>query len=103
MRAERQRIASQYRSEGSEEATKIRAETDRDRTVILAEAYRKAQEIRGAGDAEALKTYADAYQRDPEFYAFTRSLEAYEKALRAKSVVILPTDSELLRFLEGAK
>jgi len=103
MRAERQRIASQYRSEGSEEATKIQAETDRDRTMVLAEAYRKAQEIRGEGDAEALKTYADAYRRDPEFYAFTRSLEAYEKALREKSVLILPTTSELFRFLETVK
>jgi membrane protease subunit HflC len=103
MRAERQRIASQYRSEGKEEATKIQAETDRDRTVILAEAYRKAQEIRGEGDAEAIRIYAEAYNRDPEFYSFTRTLEAYEKALRSKSVLILPTDSELLRLLEGVE
>jgi membrane protease subunit HflC len=101
MRAERKRIANQYRSEGNEEATKIRAETDRDRTMILAEAYRKAQEIRGEGDAEALKIYADAYQRDPYFYEFTRSLEAYEKALSQKAVVILSTESEMFKYLES--
>ncbi len=100
MRAERTRIANQYRSEGNEEATKIKAETDRDRTLILAEAYRKAQEIRGEGDAEALKIYANAYQRDPYFYEFTRSLEAYEKSLSQKAVVILSTDSELFKFME---
>jgi membrane protease subunit HflC len=101
MRAERQRIANQYRSEGSEEATKIMAETDRDKTVILAEAYRKAQEIRGEGDAEALRIYARAYQRDPDFYEFTRSLEAYEKSLSNKTVVILPTNSELFKYFEN--
>jgi membrane protease subunit HflC len=100
MRAERQRIANQYRSEGSEEATKIRAETDRDRTMILAEAYQKSQEIRGEGDAEALKTYAQAYQRDPDFYEFTRSLEAYEKSLSSKTVVILSMDNELFKYFE---
>jgi membrane protease subunit HflC len=101
MRAERKRIANQYRSEGNEEATKIKAETDRDRTLILAEAYRKAQEIRGEGDAEALKIYANAYQRDPYFYEFTRSLEAYEKSLSQKAVVILSTESELFKYLEN--
>ncbi len=100
MRAERQRIASRYRSEGSEEATKIKAETDRDKTVILAEAFRKSQEIRGEGDAEALSIYAKAYQKDPAFYEFTRSLEAYEKSLSEKTVVILPTDSELFKYFE---
>lgn len=103
MRAERQRIANQYRSEGSEEATKIKAETDRDRTMILAEAYRKAQEIRGEGDAEALRIYARAYQRDPDFYEFTRSLEAYEKSLSNKTVVILATNSELFKYFESAE
>jgi membrane protease subunit HflC len=100
MRAERKRIANRYRSEGSEEAMKIQAETDRDKTVILAEAYRKAQEIRGEGDAEALKIYAEAYQRDPDFYGFTRSLETYEKTLFNRTVVILPTDSELFKYFE---
>lgn len=103
MRAERQRIANQYRSEGSEEATKIKAETDRDRTMILAEAYRKAQEIRGEGDAEALRIYARAYQRDPDFYEFTRSLEAYEKSLSNKTVVILATNSELFKYFESTE
>ncbi len=103
MRAERKRMANQYRSEGNEEATKIKAQTDRDKTVILAEAYRKAQEIRGEGDAKALKVYADAYKRDPDFYGFTRSLEAYEKSLSAKAVVILPTSSELFKYFENMK
>ena len=101
MQAERKRIANRYRSEGSEEATKIKAQTDRDKTVILAEAYKKAQEIRGEGDAGALKIYAQAYQRDPDFYEFTRSLEAYEKSLSNKTVVILPTNSELFKYFEG--
>jgi membrane protease subunit HflC len=103
MRAERQRIASRYRSEGNEEATKIKAETDRDKTVILAEAYRKSQEIRGEGDAEALKIYARAYQRDPGFYEFTRTLETYEKSLAKRTVVILPTNSELFKYFEDMR
>jgi membrane protease subunit HflC len=102
MKAERQRIASRYRSEGYGESTKIKAETDRDKTKILADAYQKAQDIRGEGDAKALKIYADAYQRDPAFYDFTRSLEAYEKGLMDKTVVILSTKSELFKYLEGA-
>jgi membrane protease subunit HflC len=99
MRAERDRVAKQYRSEGEEEAAKIRAETDKEKTILLAQAYEKAQKARGEGDAESIKIYAEALSQDTEFYAFTRSLEAYEKTLDDKSSVVLSTASELFRYL----
>jgi membrane protease subunit HflC len=101
MRAERDRVAKQYRAEGEEEAAKIRADTDRDKTILLAEAYEKAQKLRGEGDANSIKIYADAYGKDAEFYAFTRSLEAYEKALDPKSTLVLSTGSALFRYLDS--
>ena len=79
MRAERERIARKYRSEGTEEASKIRAQADKEKKVILSQAYEKAQILKGDGDALAIKIDADAFQKDPEFYKFLRSLEAYEK------------------------
>src|SRR5690606_40386927 len=88
MRAERDRVAKQYRSEGEEEAAKIRADTDRDRTILLAQAYETAQTLRGEGDGEGTRIYAEAYGKDPEFYAFTRSLEAYERAMKEQSTVV---------------
>jgi len=104
MRTEREREARRYRSEGEEEAAKIRAEADKERTIILAEAYRKAQAIRGEGDAEAIRVYAEAFNQDPEFYAFMRSLEAYRKAFAAgQTTVILAPDSEFLRFFRGPR
>lgn len=99
MRAERERVAKQYRSEGEEEAAKIRADTDKERTIILAKAYEESQALRGQGDAEGIRIYAEAYGKDPEFYAFTRSLEAYEQALGEKSSIALSTGSELFRYL----
>lgn len=99
MRAERERIAKQYRSEGEEEAAKIRAETDKEKTIILAKAYEGAQKVRGEGDATSTKIYADAYGRDPEFYTFTRSLEAYERILGKDSAMVLSTGSDLFRYL----
>lgn len=101
MRAERDRVAKQYRAEGEEEAAKIRADTDRDKTILLAEAYEKAQKLRGEGDAESIKIYAEAYGKDSEFYAFTRSLETYEKALDPKSTLVLSTGSPLFRYLDS--
>jgi membrane protease subunit HflC len=80
MRAERARVANELRSRGTEAADAIRANADRNRRVILAEAERAAQQLRGEGDAEAARTYAEAYGRDPEFYGFHRSLEAYRRA-----------------------
>ncbi len=99
MRAERERIAKQYRSEGGEEAAKIRAETDKEKTILLARAYEEAQKIRGEGDAESTRIYADAYSRDPEFYTFTRSLEAYERIVDGESTLVLSSGSELFRYL----
>ena len=99
MKAERQRMAKKYRSEGEEEAVKIRAQTDKEKTIILAESYRKAEKLRGEGDAEAIKIYAEAFERDPEFYGFVRTLQAYEKSLGQDTTVILPSDSEFFQYL----
>ncbi len=101
MNAERERIAKRYRSQGEELAFEIRAQADKERTIILADAQQKAQVLRGEGDAQAIQIYADAYQRDPEFYSFTRSLEAYQKALKSDATVILSADSDLFRYLSS--
>jgi modulator of FtsH protease HflC len=98
MRAERDRVAKKYRSEGAEEAAKIRAETDKEQTIILAQAYETAQKLRGEGDAESTKVYAEAYGQDPEFYAFMRSLDTYERSIGKDSTLILSTGSELFRY-----
>lgn len=99
MRAERERIAKRYRSEGEEEAIKIRAEADKERQEILAEAYREAEKLRGEGDAEATKIYASAFNQDPEFYRFLRTLESYKRFMDDKTTIILSSDSDLLRLL----
>lgn len=99
MKAERERIAKKYRSEGEEEAVKIRATTDKEKTILLAEAYRKAEKFRGEGDAGAITIYAEAFEKDPEFYAFVRTLEAYERSLGRDTTVILPSDSEFFQYL----
>lgn len=99
MRAERKRIARKYRSEGEAEAVKIRAETDKSRSVILAEAYRDAEKIKGEGDAEAVRIYGEAYREDPEFYRFIRTLEAYPKILDSQTTLVLPSDARLLEYL----
>lgn len=98
MKAERQRIAKKYRSEGAEEAVKIRAQTDKDKTILLAEAYMNAEKLKGEGDAEALRIYAEAYKKDAEFYSFVRTLEAYEKSLGEGTTVVLPSDSEFFQY-----
>jgi len=103
MRAERMRQANKYRSEGSEEALKITAQTDKEKVIILAEAYRQAEKIRGEGDAEAIKIYAEAYERAPDFYEFIRTLEAYEKTLKEKTTFVLSGDSDFFKFLQGMK
>jgi membrane protease subunit HflC len=100
MIAERQRIAELYRSEGQGEAARIQGERERDLQRIQSEAFRAAEELRGAADAEATGIYAAAYGRDPDFYAFTRSLETYETVMDPSTTVILGTDSEFLRYLE---
>lgn len=105
MKSERQRQATQYRSEGAEEAAKIKATTDKERTILLAEAYQKAQTIRGQGEAEAIQVYNQALGQDPEFYRFIRTLEAYKKALAGskQTTLVLSPDSELLRFFRGSQ
>ena len=99
MKAERQKMAKKYRSEGEEEAVKIRATTDKERTILLAESYRLAEKLKGEGDAEAITVYAEAFEKDPEFYAFVRTLETYKKSLRRDTTVVLPSDSEFFKYL----
>ena len=103
MRTERQRIAKEYRSEGKEEAQKIRAQTDKEKVVLLAKAYKKEQVIRGEGDAKSIKIYAEALEQDPEFYSFIRSMEAYKVIFKEKSTIILPPDSEFFKLLKESK
>jgi modulator of FtsH protease HflC len=103
MIAERQRIASEFRSEGQGESARIQGERERDLARIQSEAFRSAEELRGTADAEATQVYADAYGSDASFYAFTKSLETYEKTLGSDTYFILGTDSELMRYLEGPR
>ncbi len=100
MRAERHRIAKRYRSEGAEEQLKIKATTDKDKTIIIAEAQRKSEIIRGEGDAKSIKIYANAFNKDPEFYAFLRSLELYNKSLKEGTSLVISSDSPLFKYLE---
>lgn len=100
MKAERQRIAKRYRSEGEEEAFKIRGETDKSRTILMAKAYEESQQLRGEGDAAATRVYAEAYGRDAEFYTFVRSLEAYEKSFVDKTTLLFSPDSDVLKHMK---
>ncbi len=103
MRAERERDAKKHRSEGAEAATKIRATTDKEKVILIAQAYKKEQEIRGDGDARATKIYADAFNRDREFYAFMRSMEAYKNSLKTDTTVILSEKSDFLKYLNKSR
>lgn len=99
MQAERQRKANQYRSEGDEEAQKIVASTEKEKTIILADAYKVAQENRGEGEARALQIYADAYSADPAFYEFLKTLETYKSVIDSSTTLVLPVDSKLFKLL----
>ncbi len=101
MEAERKRESSRYRAEGEERGARIRAEAERERAVILADAREQAQRIRGEGDAQAIAVYAEALKQDPEFYTFTRRLEAYKKLLSSEDVLVLDSDAEFFRYLMG--
>jgi membrane protease subunit HflC len=102
MRAERERIAKQYRAEGEEQALRIRADADRQREETLSAAYKEAEKLKGEGDAEATRVYSQAYARNPRFYRLLRTLESYKKVLDDKTTAILSSDSELLRvFMRG--
>ena len=103
MVSERQQQASQYRGEGAEAAQNVRANADRERTVILAEAQRDAQRVRGDGDAESIRVYADAFGQDKEFFAFYRSMQAYRDALNGRTTsFVLSPDSGFFRFFENS-
>jgi membrane protease subunit HflC len=102
MSAEREKLAREYRSRGKEEAEKIRADADRQVTIIEAEAYRDSELLRGEGDAKASATYAAAYTKDPEFYSFTRSLRGYEQSFtNSGDVLVLDPKSDFFRYLNS--
>ena len=104
MRSERLTVANQLRSEGAAAAEQIRADADRQREVILAEAYSQAQTIKGDGDAQAAAIYAQAYSKNPEFYAFYRSMEAYKQSFKSKSdVLVLEPNSEFFKYFKNPK
>lgn len=99
MEAERTRVAKDFRSRGFEASERIRADADRQRSIILAEAFRDAEQIRGVGDAKAAEIYANAYEKDAEFFAFYRSMNAYKRAINSKSdVLVLEPDTEFFQF-----
>ncbi|KRA41844.1 protease modulator HflC [Pseudoxanthomonas sp. Root630] len=102
MRAERKQVASALRAQGEEQARIVEAQADRDRAVLLAEAERDAQKLRGEGDAEAARIYGVAANRDPAFYAFQRSLEAYRESFRdGQGVIVLDKDDPFLQYMKS--
>ena len=102
MDAERKRVANELRASGAAEGEKIKADADKQREVILAEAYREAQKIKGQGDAKATAIYSAAFGRNPEFYSFYRSLEAYKQSFKNKSdVMVLDPSSSFFKYLKG--
>ena len=104
MATERQTVAKEFRSRGEEQAKQIRANADRQREEILAEAYRKSEEIRGEGDAGAAKTYADAYNQDPEFYSFYRSMKAYEVSFgNNQDMILLSPESDFYKYFKKSE
>ena len=104
MKTERNRIAEELRAEGRELAENIRADADKQRTIILANATRESERIRGEGDAIATATYADAFNRDPEFYDFTRSLKAYRETFKDKGdILLLDPDSDYFKYLNKSE
>jgi membrane protease subunit HflC len=100
MISERRRVAERFRSLGQGRAAEIRGRLQRDLQEIESDAYREAQQIKGRADAEAIRVFAEAYNRDPEFFAFMRSLETYQRSVGENSTLILTTNSDLLRFLK---
>jgi membrane protease subunit HflC len=103
MEAERKRIANELRSTGAAEAERIRADADRQREVLLAEAYRDAQRVRGEGDAKAAAIYAAAFNQNPEFYSFYRSMEAYRNTFRGRNdLMVIEPNSDFLRYFRDS-
>jgi modulator of FtsH protease HflC len=102
MEAERKRVANELRATGSAEAEKIKADADKQREVIVAEAYRDAQKVQGEGDAKAAAIYAEAFGKNPEFYRFYRSLEAYKASFRNKNdVLVVDPSADFFRYFKG--
>ena len=101
MATEREKLAQEFRSRGREAAEGIRADADRQQTVILAEAFAKSEQLRGEGDGQAARIYADAYSQNEEFYSFYRSITAYQNAFSSKNdIMVIDSDSNFLRFLK---
>jgi membrane protease subunit HflC len=103
MISERKRIAEQYRSEGAGESARISGEKDRELKTITSEAYRKTQEIRGKANSQAADIYATAYNKDPEFYQFTRTMESFTKIMDDNTTLVMSTDGDLFKYLQGVK
>ena len=103
MRAEREREAKRYRSEGKEQAMKIRAAADRERAIILAQAFQQAEQIKGQGDEKAIKIYAKSIRQDPEFYAFIKSMEVYQKGFDKKTQLVITPSHPLMKFFSLGK
>jgi membrane protease subunit HflC len=99
MISERQRIAAQYRSEGQGEAARIRGQMQKELKQIESEAYKQAEELKGKADAEATLIYAQAFERDPEFYKFTKILETYEMSFDADTVLVMDANDDFARYL----
>ena len=100
MREERARVAAERRAQGREIAEERKSTADKDRTIILADAYRDGQKLRGDGDARAAKIYADAYNKDSEFYSFYRSIDAYRKSMgKSGDILVLDPNNEFFRYL----
>lgn len=104
MDAERKSVANELRSQGFAASEKIRADAEKQRDIIIAEAYKEAQKLKGDGDAKAAEIYANAYGKNPEFYAFYRSVEAYKNSFRDKSdIMVLDPSSDFLKYLRSSK
>lgn len=99
MIAERQKMATKYRSEGQEESIKIHAKTDKEKTIILAKSYKNAEKIKGEGDAKALKNYAKVIKKDVEYYDFVRSMETYKKIFKKDTTMVLSSETDFLKYL----
>lgn len=100
MRTEREQLAKKYRAEGEEEARKIRSEAQKEARIISANAKKESEILRGSGDAESTKIYARAYNQDPEFYEFVRTLDSYKKIFKDETSVYLTPDSKILKLLK---
>ena len=103
MISERKRIAEEFRSQGAGESARISGQKDRDLKEITSDAYRRSQEIKGRADAEAANIYAKAYNKDPNFYKFMKTMDIFKNALDKETTLVLSTDGEFLRYLNGAK